>query len=460
MYEEGFDLAILGGGPGGYATAFFSHALGLRPVVIEKGLVGGTCLHRGCIPAKAWLHTAASYAAAAGAEAFGVLVSDVVVDWQLASVRKDAVVSALHRGLERTFRQREIPIISGKGRLTSSGCIDVVTDVGTRVVKADAIVLATGSRPQAVPGFDFDGVRIVSSDDALSWERRPERVIIVGGGAIGCEFASLLSDLGSQVTIVEMMNQIVPGVEPEVASELQSSLRRRGVRFHLGATAGKPSITEAGVVLDVSDTRIEADVVLVAVGRRPNTDELGLEELGIQTDRGHVKVDPSTMETSVPGVFAVGDVVAGTPQLAHVGFAEGLAVAEFLATGKPAPVAYDAIPLVVYTRPEVAQVGLTERGALESGIDVMTYQRPYGGGGRAVIKGEKRGLVKLVVSESNRLIGASVVGSEAGELIHELMITLGTESDVRDVGRLIHAHPTLSETVGDTLLASAGLGLH
>ncbi|MGB8360337.1 MAG: FAD-dependent oxidoreductase, partial [Acidimicrobiia bacterium] len=224
--------------------------------------------------------------------------------------------------------------------------------------------------------------------------------------------------------------------------------------------AQKPSITEAGVVIDVAGTRIEADVILVAVGRRPNTEELGLEELGVETDKGHVKVDPLTMETSVPGVFAVGDVVAGTPQLAHVGFAEGLAVAEFLATGKPAPVAYHAIPLVVYTRPEVAQVGLTERGARDSGVDVVTHQRPYGGGGRAVIRGEKRGLVKLVVSESNRLVGASVVGPEAGELIHELMITLGTKSDVRDVGRFIHAHPTLSETVGDTLLVAAGLGLH
>jgi dihydrolipoamide dehydrogenase len=460
MRTDGYDLAILGGGPGGYSTAFFSHNLGLRPVVIEKGLVGGTCLHRGCIPAKTWLHTAATYAAASEAEAFGVLASDVVVDWQLASARKKTVVSSLHRGLERTFRQREIPIVNGIGRVTAPGRIEVATDEGVCIVEADAIVVATGSRPQEVPGFDFDGRRIVSSDDALDWENRPERVTIVGGGAIGCEFASLLSDLGSQVTIIEMMDQLVPGLEPEVASELQRSLRRRGVQVHLGATAGRPEIIDAGVLVDVAGATIESDVVLVAVGRRPNTDTSGLEELGVEMERGYVKVDPLTMETSVPGLFAVGDVVAGTPQLAHVGFAEGLAVAELLATGEPAPVAYDAIPLVVYTRPEVAQVGLTEQAARESGVEVTTHRRPYGGGGRAVIKGEKRGLVKLVVSESNRLVGASVIGPDAGELIHELMITLGTESHVGDVGRLIHAHPTLSETVGDALLAAAGLGLH
>lgn len=460
MTKAGFDLAILGGGPGGYATAFFSHSLGLRPVVIEEDLVGGTCLHRGCIPAKAWLQTAATYAAAAEAGTFGVDVSDLALDWQKASTRKDTVVSSLHHGLERTFRQREIPVINGHGRLAAPGRLQVAAAENDLLVEADAIVLATGSRPQAVPGFDFDGIRIVSSDDALGWEEQPERVVIVGGGAIGCEFASLLSDLGSQVTVIEMMDQLVPGVEPEVAAELQRSLRRRGVRFHLGAAAGRPSVTDACVLVDVADTTVEADVVLVAVGRRPNTDSLGLEELGVEMDRGYVKADPTTMETSVAGVFAVGDLVAGTPQLAHVGFAEGLAVAEFLATGQPTPVAYDAIPLVVYTRPEVAQVGLTESSARASGIDVVTHQRPYGGGGRAVIKAEKRGLVKLVVSKSDRLVGASVIGPEAGELIHELMITLGTESDVGDVGHLIHAHPTLSETVGDTLLAAAGLGLH
>lgn len=460
MSPEGYDLAILGGGPGGYATAFFAQGLGLHPVVVERDMVGGTCLHRGCIPAKAWLHTAATYAAAVEGELFGVLASEVSVDWDIASRRKDGVVSSLYQGLERTFEQREIPVVRGVGRLEDVGRLAVATDEGERLVHADSIVLATGSRPQGVPGFELDGRTVVTSDEALSWEKRPQRVVIVGGGAIGCEFASMLSDLGSEVTVVEMMDQLVPGIDADVARELQRGLRRRGVRFHLGTSAQMSPTEDAGVVVDTGEASIEADVILVAVGRRPNTEGLGLEGLGIATERGYVKVSPETMETSVPGVFAVGDIVAGAPQLAHAGFAEGLVAARFIATGTSAPVSYETIPLVVYSRPEVAQIGVTEDSARASGVEVATYRRPYGGGGRAVIKGEKRGLVKLVVSTSNRLLGASIVGPEAGELIHELMIALGTQSDIEDIGRLVHAHPTLSETVGDTLLSAAGLGLH
>jgi len=460
MGTETFDVAILGGGPGGYATAFFTRSLGLRPVVIEKDLVGGTCLHRGCIPAKTWLHTAETYATVMAGEVFGVTTTDVNVDWSQALQRKEVVVSALHRGLEKTLEQREVAVVTGVGRLSGPGEVLVDGAEGAQSISAGHVVIATGSRPTAVPGFELDGRVVVSSDEALSWEERPQKVAIVGGGAIGCEFASLLSDLGSEVTVIEMMDQILPGVDPDVSNELHNRLRRRGVTFRLGVTAGPPSVHEDGVRMVVDGVPIETDAVLVAVGRRPNTEGIGLEEAGVVLRRGHVEVDLATMETAVPNLFAVGDIVAGTPQLAHAGFAEALTAARFIARGERAPVDYAAIPLVVYTRPEVAQIGLTEQSARERGMSVEIHQRAFGGSGRALIKGEKRGIVKLVVSESNQLLGASMAGPGAGELIHELVVILGTHSDVGDVGQLIHAHPSLAETVGETLLAASGLGLH
>ncbi|MGD2103210.1 MAG: dihydrolipoyl dehydrogenase [Acidimicrobiia bacterium] len=460
MATDSYDVAILGGGPGGYATAFFSNSLGLRPVVIEKDLVGGTCLHRGCIPAKTWLNAAETYATIAEAEAFGVRANDVEVDWPTALRRKETVVSGLHRGLRRTFEHRDIPVVTGVGRVSGPGELSVEGPDGAMVVSADKLVVATGSRPMTVPGFEVDGRYVVSSDEALEWEERPASVVIIGGGAIGCEFASLLSDLGSEVTVIEMLDQILPGVDVDVARELQGRLRRRGVRFLLGTSAGPPSIHGDKVRIETDGETVESDVVLVAVGRRPNTEGIGLEEAGVTLDRGFVEVDHETMETRLSGVFAVGDIVAGTPQLAHAGFAEGLTASRFIATGEKGPVDYSAIPLVVYTRPEVAQIGLTEKTAGEMGVEVQVHQRPFGGSGRAMIKGEKRGIVKLLISDSNQLVGASIAGPHAGELIHELMITLGTHTDITDVGPLIHAHPSLSETIGESLLAASGLGLH
>lgn len=455
-----FDVAIVGGGPGGYATAFFARSLGLSPIVVERHRVGGTCLHRGCIPAKTWLHAAETFATVAEGETFGVRASGVTIDWQLALKRKEQVVASLFDGLERAFRQREIPVVNGIGRIQSPNEVLIRDSEGTHVVAARTVVVATGSRPQTIPGFDLDGKRIVSSDHALDWNQRPDGVVIIGAGAIGCEFASMLSDLGSEVTVIELMDQVVPGIDRDAARELQTRLRRRGVRFHLGISAGAP-IEDAGAMrVAVGETYVRADVILMAVGRIPNTEDLGLGEIGVTLERGHVKVDPATMQTDIPNVFAVGDIVAGAPQLAHAAFVEGLTAARFIATGDRTPVDQRSIPLVVYTRPEVAQIGLTEEMARDSGVEVVVHQRPFGGGGRALIKGEKRGLVKLVIDESNRLIGASIVGPQAGELIHELMVTMGTGMDVLDAGRLIHAHPTLSETVGETLLAASGTPLH
>lgn len=454
------DIAILGGGPGGYGAAFIAHGLGLNVAVVEKDRIGGTCLHRGCIPAKSWLHVAETFATVSEAALQGVVVQGFDLDWEQAWQRKEKVVASLHSGLERGFASKGIEVIKGVGRLVSANQVDVNTADGVRSVSAANIIVATGSRPRSIPGYEFDRERIVSSDEALEWRSPPGRVAILGGGAIGCEFASLLSDLGAEVHVIEMMDQIVPGMCSAAARELQSKLSRRGVTFHLGASARHPVRRPDSIEIPIGDRTVEADVVLVAVGRQPNTEDLGLETIGVELDRGYVKVDPGTMQTNVPGVFAVGDIVAGTPQLAHAGFAEALSTVRFIAGGEIRPVDYATIPLVVYSRPEMAQVGLTEETARQLGVGVTVHQRTYGGGGRALIKGEKRGLVRILVDDADRVVGCSVVGPDAGELIHEVMVTMSAELSVDDAARLIHAHPTLSETVGETLLAAAGVHLH
>lgn len=455
-----YDIAILGGGPGGYGAAFIAHGLGLDVVLVEKDRIGGTCLHRGCIPAKSWLHVAETFATVSEAALQGVVVEGFDLDWEQAWQRKEKVVAGLHAGLKRGFASKGIEVVAGVGRLVSTNQLEVHTPDGVRSVSAANIIAATGSRPRSIPGYEFDRERIVSSDDALEWRSPPGRVAILGGGAIGCEFASLLSDLGAEVHVIEMMDQIVPGMCRAAARELQSRLSRRGVKFHLGASAGQPVRGPKSIEIPIGDRRVEADVVLVAVGRRPNTEGLGLETIGVELDRGYVKVDPQTMQTTAPGVFAVGDIVAGTPQLAHAGFAEALSAVRFIASGDTRPVDYATIPLVVYSRPEMAQVGLTEETARQLGIEVAIHQRPYGGGGRALIKGEKRGLVRILVDDAHRVVGASVVGPEAGELIHEMMVTMSAELSIDDAAGLIHAHPTLSETLGETLLTAAGIHLH
>ncbi|MGA7272975.1 MAG: dihydrolipoyl dehydrogenase [Acidimicrobiia bacterium] len=454
------DVAILGGGPGGYGAAFIAHGFGLDVVLVEKDRIGGTCLHRGCIPAKSWLHVAETFATVSEAALQGVMVDGFGIDWEQAWQRKEKVVASLHGGLVRGFASKGIEVVEGVGRLVGANRLEVDTPDGVRSVSAANIIVATGSRPRSIPGYQFDRERIVSSDDALEWRSPPGRVAILGGGAIGCEFASLLSDLGAEVHVIEMMDQIVPGMCRSAARELQSRLSRRGVKFLLGASAGQPVRGPGSIEIPVGDRTVEADVILVAVGRRPNTENLGLEPIGIELDRGYVKVDPETMQTTVPGVFAVGDIVAGTPQLAHAGFAEALSAVRFIATGEGRPVKYATIPLVVYSRPEMAQVGLTEEAARQLGVEVTIHQRTYGGGGRALIKGEKRGLVRILVDDADRVVGSSVVGPEAGELIHEMMVTMSSGLSVDDAAGLIHAHPTLSETVGETLLTAAGIHLH
>lgn len=454
------DVVIIGGGPGGYAAALYAHNFGLSVALVEKDSVGGTCLLRGCIPAKTWLQAAEVFTTVKEAATFGVITGEPSFDWSAGLERKNKIVGGLVRGVTGLLKSRRVEIVDGFGRIAGPSKVEVDTAEGTRVLDAGTIIIATGSVPSTIPGFEFDGRHIVSSDHALDWPTRPARVGIVGGGIIGCEFASLLADLGSEVTVVEMLDEILPGFDDDAAKELRKQLSRRKVKFHTGTAVSGHEISGDVVALSFGGETVEVDTVLVAVGRRPLTDGIGLEGTRVETERGYVHVDLETMATAEPGVYAVGDIVAGTPGLAHGAFAEAIAAITHIATGERAAVDYRAVPSVVYTNPEVAQVGMTESQAAEAGIPVTVHDHSFVGVGRAQIIGKNRGFVKVVARQDGPIIGASVVGPHAGELIHELMYSVGWEALPEEAAAFIHAHPTLSEAVGETLMATAGRSLH
>lgn len=456
-----YDIVIIGGGPGGYAAALYAHNFDLKVALIEKDRVGGTCLLRGCIPAKSWIESGAVYTAVKDAGQFGVETTEPRFVWPAALERKTKVVEGLVKGLTGTLQARNVEIISGYGRIAGSGRVEVTADDGsTSVLEARAVILATGSVPSTIPGYDIDGTKIVSSDEALDWTEQPGSVAIVGGGVIGCEFASFLSEVGTEVHVFEMLDQLVPGMEPEAAKILGRAFRKRKISTHLGVGVGPAEITDRGVTVPFGDESVDVDVVLMAVGRRPVTDDAGLDTVGITTERGFVTVDANTMQTSAEGVYAVGDIVAGTPQLAHVGFAESIAAVTHIATAEVAPVDYHAIPMVVYTQPEIGWVGRTELVARSEGRDVEVAEHGMRGVGRAIIQGAVDGTVKVVSETGGPIIGATVVGHGAGEMIHELMYAVGWEALPQEAAAFIHAHPTISEAIGETLLAASGRPLH
>jgi dihydrolipoamide dehydrogenase len=455
-----YDVAIIGGGPGGYAAALYAHNFGLSVALVERDLVGGTCLHRGCVPTKAWLETAEVFTGVTGAGEFGVVAPPPGLDWEKALERKGRVVGQLYRGLAGLLRNRGVEVVAGSGRLDLPGGVVVAGTQGERRLDARAVILATGSVPRSIPGYQIDGERIVTSDHALEWQRRPERVAVIGAGAIGCEFASFLADLGSRVYLFEVLPQILPGMEPEAAQVLHRALSGRGVEIHAGAGVGAPQSAPNGVVVPYGEASVEVDVVLVAVGRAPVTSEVGIEGTRIGLDRGFIEVAADTQQTAEPGVYAVGDVVAGTPQLAHAAFAEGIAAITHIATGQTAPVDYRAVPAIVYTRPEVAAVGLTEERARAAGYQVETHRHGFQGVARALIRGQNQGMVKIVSEVGGPILGATIAGPEAGELIQELVLAVGWEALPAEAAAFIHGHPTLSEGVGEALLAASGRSLH
>ncbi len=459
MAEGGYDIVVLGGGSGGYACALRAAELGQRVALIEKDKVGGTCLHKGCIPTKALLHSAEIADQARESEAFGVRSSFEGIDIAGVQAYKDKVVDRLWKGLQSTIASRKIDTIEGDGRLVSPTQIQV----GDTVYEAEHIVLATGSVPRSLPGLDIDGERVISSDDALRYGRVPSSVIILGGGVIGVEFASVWRSFGSEVTIVEMMPQLLPLEDESSAKLLQRAFRRRGIAFELGARFESVKHTDGGVTVTLAGGKtLDAELLLVAVGRGPVSAGLGYEDAGVEMERGYVKVD-EYCRTSVPSISAVGDLIA-TPQLAHVGFAEGILVAERIGGLDVTPIDYDGVPRITYSEPEVASVGITSAQAAERRLQVTEFSYPLGGNGRSVIL-QTQGAAKVIAAVKEdgtpgEVLGIHLVGSRVGELIAEGQLIYNWDAEPSDVAQLIHPHPTQSEIIGEAMLALAGKPLH
>ncbi|MDP9181720.1 MAG: dihydrolipoyl dehydrogenase [Actinomycetota bacterium] len=448
------DLVILGGGSGGYAAALRASELGMTVVMVEKDKVGGTCLHRGCIPTKALLHSAETVDVIKEAGQFGIQGTFTGVDMAAVNGYKDKVVEGLYKGLSGLVKSRNIEVVQGTGKLVSATAVEV----DGRRIEARHVLLATGSVPKSLPGLDLDGVRVISSDDALNMDRVPASAVILGAGAIGCEFASVWASFGSEVTIVEALTHLVPLEEESSSKLLERAFRKRGIKQELGARFSSVEQTASGVRVNLEGGKtIDAELLLVAVGRGPVSDSLGYEQVGVEMERGYVKVDAYCL-TSVPTISAVGDLIP-TLQLAHVGFAEGILVAERLAGLNVTPVDYDGVPRVTYSHPEVASVGITSKQAKDRGYDVIEATYDLAGNGKAKILGTA-GAVKVIAQKDGPVIGVHMVGDRVGELIAEAQLITNWEALPGEVAQLIHPHPTMSEAVGEAHLALAGKPLH
>ena len=449
-----FDLVILGGGSGGYACALRAAQLGKTVALIESGKLGGTCLHRGCIPTKALLHSGEIADSAREASTFGVNAQFLSMDMVAVNAYKDGVINKLHKGLQGLVKSRNITFVEGHGRLVSKDTVEVNGEryTGTNVV------LATGSYAKSLPGLEIDGVRVMTSDHATNLNYVPKSVIVLGGGVIGCEFASVWKSFGAEVTIIEGLPHLVALEDESSSKQLERAYRKRGINFELGVRFKSHTVTADGVTVELEDGKtFSADVLLVAVGRGPVSANLGYEEQGITMDRGYVLVD-NKCRTNVPGIWAVGDLIP-TMQLAHVGFGEGILVAEEICGLNPRPINYDGVPRVTYSEPEVASVGLTTAQAKERGHDVVELNYDLAGNGKAQIL-RTAGSIKLVSQKDGPVLGIHMVGARVGELLAEAQLIFNWEATADDVAPLIHAHPTLSEAMGEAHMALAGKPLH
>ncbi|MCW2819794.1 MAG: lpdA [Marmoricola sp.] len=449
-----FDVVVLGAGSGGYACALRAAQLGLSVALVEKDKVGGTCLHSGCIPTKALLHAAEVADAARESERFGVRATFDGIDMPGVNAYKDGVVSRLFKGLTGLVKGRGITVVEGEGRLTGARTVEVG---GARYTGAH-VVLASGSCSRSLPGLEVDGARVLASEHALRLETVPGSVVVLGGGVIGCEFASVWRSFGAEVTILEALPHLLPAEDEQSSKALERAFRKRGITFKTGTRFESVATSADGVVVTVEGgATYEADLLLVAVGRGPVTDGLGYAEAGVTLDRGFVVTD-ERCRTSVEGVYAVGDIVPGL-QLAHRGFQQGIFVAEDIAGLDPAPIVETGIPRVTYSEPEVASVGLTEAQAREQHGEVQTLTYDLGGNGKSQILATQ-GFVKLVRVTDGPVVGVHMVGSRVGELIGEAQLICGWDAYPEDVAPLVHAHPTQNEALGEAHLALAGKPLH
>jgi len=461
--SDGFDLIIIGAGPGGYVCALRAAQLGMKVACVEKrATLGGTCLNIGCIPSKALLQSSENYTAVThDFAAHGIEAGSVKLDLTRMMARKNEVVTANVKGVEFLFRKNKITWLKGEARIVAPGRVQVNDETH----ETKHIVIATGSESMPLPGVDVDEQRIVSSTGGLELDAVPKRLTVIGGGYIGLELGSVWRRLGAEVTVIEFLDRIVPGMDAEVAKSFERILTRQGLKFRLGRKVTGARLGNDGVTLSVEPRdggaaeEMKADVVLVAVGRRAFTDGVGLEAIGVERDeRGRVKTDPH-YATNVPGIYAIGDVIAG-PMLAHKAQDEGVAIAELLAA-QAGHVNYQVIPGVVYTWPEVAAVGQTEEELKAAGVAYNIGKFPFTANGRARAMGDTDGFVKIIADKTtDRILGAHIIGPDAGTLIAELATAMEFGASAEDVGRICHAHPTLSEAVKEAALAADGRALH
>ncbi|WP_104193667.1 dihydrolipoyl dehydrogenase [Cryobacterium sp. M25] len=455
MSEQNFDLVVLGGGSGGYAAALRAVQLGLTVGLIEKGKLGGTCLHLGCIPTKALLHSAEVADVSRDAAKYGVKTQFEGIDMPAVNAFRKSIVASKFKGLQGLIKSRGITVIEGEGRLISPNTVQV----GANTIVGKNIVLATGSYSRSLPGLAIGG-RVMTSEHALELEFVPKKVAVLGGGVIGAEFASVWKSFGADVTIIEALPHLVPNEEESISKQLERAFRKRGIEYSLGIRFQSVTQHENGVVITLEDgTIIEAEILLVAVGRGPSTAGLGFEEVGVTMDRGFVLTD-ERLATNIPGVFAVGDIVPGL-QLAHRGFQQGIFVAEEIAGLNPIVVNDLNIPKVTYCDPEIASVGYSEAKAAEKfGADqISTVEYNLGGNGKSSILGTS-GSIKLVRVKDGPILGVHMIGARVGELIGEGQLVVNWEAYPEDIAPFLHAHPTQNEALGEAFLALAGKPLH
>ncbi len=465
--SETYDVVVIGGGPGGYVAAIRAAQLGLRTACVEKrSTLGGTCLNVGCIPSKALLQSSEKYEEAVHALAdHGVGVGKVSLDLGRMMDRKAKVVADLTKGIEFLFKKNKVDYRRGAGTIVAAGEVRVTGEDGEAVLQTDAIVIATGSESMPIPNVEVDEKRVVTSTGALSLEKVPGHLVVIGGGYIGLEMGSVWRRLGSKVTVVEFLDRITPGMDGEVSKNFQRILKKQGMEFRLGTKVTGAKANGKGVALTLEPAsggdaeELACDTVLLSVGRRPYTEGLGLEAAGVKTDnRGFVEIDDA-FRTSVPGIYAIGDCVRG-PMLAHKAEDEGVACAEIIA-GESAHINYDAIPGIVYTWPEAAAVGKTEEQLKEAGIEYKVGKFPFTANSRARCNATTDGFVKILAdAATDRVLGAHIIGPDAGNLIHEIVTVMEFGGSAEDVARTCHGHPTLNEAVREAALAVDGRAIH
>jgi dihydrolipoamide dehydrogenase len=460
-----FDVIVVGGGPAGYVCAIRAAQLGLATAVVERDKLGGVCVNIGCIPTKALLHSAyVANLAMHDAKDLGVEVGTVKTDYGVAMRRSRKVSEQNSKGVEFLMKKHKITVLRGTGVLGKNRTVKVGND--TYEAKK-GLVIATGSRVKGIPqiGLEIDKTTVISSDEALFLEQAPKTMAIVGAGAVGCEFTDVFSAFGTKVTLIEALPRILPLEDAESSDALTKSFKKRGVTVLAGAQVKKATVAKNKVTLEVAaggkTETMEVEKVLMAAGRAVNTESIGFQEAGVQlSDRGFVKVNLETLETTAPGVYCIGDV-AGPPMLAHKGSREGVVVAERIAGHKPHPIKYDNVPSVTYCHPEVASIGMTEEQAKEKKLDYQVGRFPFSANGRARTAGETEGFVKIVRDKKyGEILGAHIVGSHASEIIHELAVARENEYTVEEVDLAIHAHPTLSEAIAEAALDSMGRVVH